>query len=263
MHHIVQNGLTNDREFDQLLDALHDAKVTYSIVKVVPFANEIMPDINPEGPVIAWGAHTMCKVAKKKDWKPGVFLNDNFDMRVLHEHYKEDMLNYDGIFCKFGEIPKFEGKRFIRPVYDDKAFTGLVVHSEEIEKWKEDIFGIESDVLTVDTPVLVSSDKQLDCEARFFVVNGQVITGSTYRVFGNQIRKRIDSDNPLGVQLLNFAKQKVNWWIPAKAFVIDIALCNGECKIIEINCLNASGYYDCDVRSIIYALELCQPKVYE
>lgn len=255
MHHIVQTGLSTENEFDKLLDALHEAKVTYSIVKVIPFAYEIMPDINPDGLVMAWGAHTMCKVAKKKGWKPGVFLNASFDMQIIHQRYKEDMLNYDAEFYKFKDIPKFEGKKFIRPVEDNKAFTGLVVDSEELENWKSSVLGIETDVLTEDTWVLLASEKKLDCEARFFVVANQVITGSTYRMFGNQIRKRIDSDNPLGVQLLNFAKQKVNWWTPAEAFVIDIALCNGECKVIEINCLNASGFYDCDIRAIVYALE--------
>ena len=259
MHHIVQHWLSTEREFDNLLQALHDARVTYSIVKVIPFAHEIMPDINPDGPIVVWGAHTMCQVAKKKNWQPGAYINDNFDMRVLHEHYKEDMLNYDGFFCNFGDIPKFEGKRFIRPVHDNKAFTGLVVHGEEFDKWKADVFDAGSHVLTVDTPVLVASEKQLECEARFFVVDGKVITGSTYRVFGKQNRKRIDSDNPLGIQLLNFAKQKINWWNPCFAFVIDIASSEGECKVIEINCLNASGHYDCDIGAVVNALESCTP----
>lgn len=260
MHHVVQHWLSTERELDNLLEAFHEMKVTYSIVKVVPFADEIRPDINPDGPVIVWGAHTMCRVAKKKGWSPGAFLNDNFDMRVLHEKYGADMVNYDGTFCKFGEIPKFEGAKFIRPVHDTKAFTGLVVRGDELEKWKEDIFDEGSKILTLDTPVLVASEKTLDCEARFFVVAGTVITGSTYRMFGNQVRKRIDSDNPLGIQLLNFAKQKVNWWAPDKAFVIDIGTCNGECKIIEINCINASGHYECDMKAVVYALESSTPQ---
>lgn len=255
MHHIVQHQLSNEREFDRLLDALKAAQVTYSIVKVIPFAHEIMPDIDPDGKVIVWGAHTLCKVAKKKGWNPGAFLNDNFDMRILLEKYRENLLNSDAIFCTFAEIPEFEGRRFIRPVHDTKCFTGEVIHSEEMARWKETVLSAESNVLDPNTQVMVSSVKELTCEARFFVVNGMVVTGSTYRMFGNQLRKRIDSDNPLGVQLLNFAKQMVNWWQPDRAFVIDIALTGGEPKVIEINCLNASGHYDCDIFSVVKALE--------
>lgn len=255
MHHIVQHQLSTEREFDRLLDALKSAQVTYSIVKVVPFAHEIMPDINPDGEVMVWGAHTICKVAKKKGWNPGAFINDNFDMRILSEQYKENMLNSDAIFCTFEKIPEFEGRRFIRPVHDTKCFTGDVIHSEEMNRWKESVLSAESYVLDADTPVMLASVKELSCEARFFIVDGIVVTGSTYRMFGNQVRNRIDSGNPIGTQLLHFAKQMINWWYPDRAFVIDIALTEAGPKVIEINCLNASGLYDCDIFAIVNALE--------
>lgn len=260
MHHLVQCNLSTEKEFDRMVDALNDVGAEFSIVKVIPFAHEILPDVNPPGHVMVWGAHTMSMVAKNKGWTPGAFINENFDMRILHEKYGDYMLNSDATFWEFGSIPKYEGNRFIRPVHDNKAFTGEVVNSQKLADWKEAVsaFGDEYATLKSDTPVLVASVKPLTCEARFFVVDGVVVTGSTYRNFGAQNRKRIGSDNPMGMPLKEFAQRMVNIWQPDRAFVIDIALMDGECKIIEINCINASGFYDCDRSAVIRAVDNMQ-----
>jgi len=260
MHHLVQNNLSSEADFDRMLDALKAAGVEYSIVKVIPFAHEIMPDVNPPGQVMVWGAHTMSMVAKQKGWVPGAFINENFDMRVLHEKYGSHMLNSDAIFCDFGKIPEFEGTMFIRPVYDDKAFTGEVVHADKLKSWKESVTAFDDCYATLksDTQVVVASVKPIEMEARFFVVDGIVITGSTYRSFGVQLRKRVDSNNPMAMPLKEFAQEMVNIWQPDRAFVIDIALTNGKMKVIEVNCLNASGFYDCDIAAVVRAIENTQ-----
>ena len=100
----------------------------YSVVKIVPFSHDLegVSGAWPESgvPVMAWGMTTVEEVAKRLGWKPGVFKNANFDMRVLHQNYGGAMLNSDAEFHRLGEVPGFEGARFIRPVHDTKSFTG-------------------------------------------------------------------------------------------------------------------------------------------
>jgi hypothetical protein len=48
----------------------------------------------------------------------------------------------------------------------------------------------------------------------------------------------------------------VDIWQPDDAFVLDIAETSEGFKIIEINCLNASGFYACEMDKVVIALEV-------
>ena len=263
MHHIVQNCLFSEFGHRQLLLALEEENIPYTLVDVIPFVHEpfvheLQPDVLIEGPVMVWGAITLGHIAKAKGWKPGIFQNDNFDMRVHHEKFGRFFLNSDAIFCTFGEL-KFKGLRFCRPLLDSKSFTGEVLDGDFIEEWKEKVIPLSNDgfvSLTSDTMVMHSSPKHLDAEARFFVVDGEVITGSTYRTFGRQrMYQLIDSANPAMMDLWNFAKMMTCLWRPACAFVLDVGMSDEGPKVIEINTLNSAGFYACNMRSVVRALE--------
>ena len=42
---------------------------------------------------------------------------------------------------------------------------------------------------------------------------------------------------------------------PAEAFVMDICLTPDGWKIVEINCINCSGFYNGDMQKLLIALE--------
>ena len=88
------------------------------------FLDETIPDVNPTGKVICWGSVSMDHVAQLKGWKPGTFLNENFDQRIWTAKYKDYILNADAEFYEFSKIPAFTGMKFIRPVSDMKIFSG-------------------------------------------------------------------------------------------------------------------------------------------
>ncbi len=67
MFWVVQNNLFNEAGFETLMQALVRMKLDYAVVKVVPFVGDITPDINPKNPVIAVGAYSLWRVAKRKD----------------------------------------------------------------------------------------------------------------------------------------------------------------------------------------------------
>ena len=47
----------------------------------------------------------------------------------------------------------------------------------------------------------------------------------------------------------------VDIYQPAEAFVIDVCLVEDDWKIVEINCINAAGFYLCDIQKLITELE--------
>ncbi len=258
MHHIVQDNLFGEFGFVTLINALEAQSVPYTIVKVVPFLHELEPAVDIDGPVMVWGATTLGHIAKTKGWTPGQFKNDNFDMRVLHEKYGNHMLNDDAKFCTFAELD-FEGEMFVRPVHDSKTFSGEVIASENMAAWKAKVLPISNDgfsTLASDTVVMYAAPKDIELEARFFVVAGKVITGSSYRSLGRQIMYQcVENNNPLLRPALDFAQEMTDLWSPADAFVLDIGQVNGRYKVVEINCINNAGFYASNMGTVIKAIE--------
>jgi len=269
MFHLIQTDSYAEFGFRRIVDAVKASNSQYTIFKLRPFDHVITPiegklpgvDI----PVVLWGMTTIERAVKHYGWKPGVFKNDNFDMRILSEKYGTMMLNSDCKFYRLGEVPDFEGTIFIRPVHDSKSFTGQLVDDFEFKKWKDSLTEMKQEYATVDlnTIVLIAEPKLRVEEARFFVVNGQVVAGSTYRVENRLIYKRIDKHNPAFIQMFDYAQYVTNIWTPCEAFVIDIArVARGEgfdkFRVIEINCLNSSGFYETDMNAVVKAIEnLC------
>jgi len=260
MHHVVQENLFHEYGFNVLVDALQAYNLPYTIVKVIPFLHELAPDLNflTDIKVMTWGGTTLGGIARMKGWQPGQFMNANFDMRRLHFEYGEHMLNRDARFCTFGDLA-FEGEMFVRPVHDSKSFTGMVIASEKMTAWKDRVVAVSNDgfaTLRPETEVTYASVKDIELEARFFVVDGQVITGSSYRSLGRQIMyQRVEYNNPLMRPMLDFAQRMVKRWSPDRAFVIDIAQVDGVYYVIEINCINHAGFYACDMCAVLKAVE--------
>lgn len=262
LHHVVQYDMFHEFGFHTLVDAIKSNDAPYTVAKIVPFSHELtwfdgLPIPDAEVPTMVWGMTCVEQLSNRMGWKPGVFKNDNFDMRVLLEKYGSRMLNSDGKFYELGQVPEFEGARFIRPVHDTKSFTGMLINGDELVVWQEQLLALRGEFTTLDltTPVMVAGAKKLGTECRFFVVDGKVISGSAYRIDGRPLRRRVNMQNPLCLPLMEYAQQAVDIWQPCPAFVIDIARLEDEFKIIEINCLNSSGFYDTDMAAVVRAIE--------
>ena len=255
MYWVVQKNVKDERMYDDFLRAIRELNLDHCVVKVVPFSRTTIPDVNPTGKVICWGSVSMDHVAQLKGWKPGTFLNENFDQRIWTAKYKDYILNADAEFYEFSKIPAFTGMKFIRPVSDMKIFSGMLVHSEEVEDWKVSIQRISDSFSTLraDTMIGVSSMKDIMMEWRFFVVDGRVVTGSRYYQWGLPDHRRVDSDS----EAWKFAQKMADHWQPSRGFVIDVAQLakTDEYKVIEINCMNSAGFYDCDMRALVEAVE--------
>lgn len=254
MHWVVQENLHGERGFQDLVDTFDKFKIPHDLVKVIPFVGETIPDVNPEGKVFVIGSMSMHRVAKKKVWDPGVILIPS--MEEVAKHWGDCLLNANPTIGTIGELcaeAEFPEPMFIRPVDDSKAFNGTIMDYTEFREMQERLANVSSDMPTcsLDTRVIISPMKEICCEYRFFIVDGEPVTGSLYKRGGKVIYSN-EIDNAL-----KFVKEFLEYssWRPAKAFVLDVALVPTGYEIIEINNLNSAGFYASDVQKLVMTIE--------
>lgn len=258
MHWVVQDNIYQERGYTELMDALKRYKIPHSFVKVIPFIHEIEPDLELTNPVMVMGSVALAsKVVKRKGWKPGSFINDNFDYSVWSKHWKDYILNDDAMVYPFKDVPVEQIKDFnffIRPTKDNKAFTGQIMNVNQFLNWRDRLMDgeISSEIqFNINEQVCISSRKTIYKEFRFFIIDNKIITSTVYKI-GNRVipqdESMVDSDAVKFVNTLFF-------WQPAKAFCVDVALTEDGYKVIEINNINSSGYYAANMYKIVSTLE--------
>lgn len=255
MYYIIQENIFKERNFNLLINVLDRHKMDYEIVKWRPFAEEIEFKTDRKD-VFCFGCVNLTKVAHKYNWKPGVYFNDGHDMEVYFRHYGEHMLNSDGTFINYGdELPEYLPDYFFaRPSKDSKVFSGGLFTKSSWKKWVETPVSadvIES-ILSPETRIFVAPAKNgIQKEIRCWIVDGKVITISLYKLGSKGFQQNYDHEE----EAINYAQKIANIFSPSRAFVLDICLHNGEYKVVEINCMNCSGYYDSNMNKLIQALE--------
>jgi hypothetical protein len=265
---IIQENLWNEEGFNALLRALDVIGSPYTVVKVVPFAHDLIPEptVAPEERVIAVGAYTMTKIAKARGWSPGVWLNDNFDYKLQVEKWGRRVLNHDASFYTFEDhharlwMNPPSGSFFVRPLNDEKSFAGMVTTWSGFSQWFEAITNLEdlersegyepSSTLTSKTRMAIAPVKTILREYRVWIVKGKVVTSSLYKS-GAQVLydARVDPD------VIEFAEKTAAIWSPADAYVMDVAHTPDGLRVIEVNCINSAGFYAGNVGKLVQALE--------
>jgi len=253
---VVQENLFNEKEYRRFLQIIEKSGIEYRTVKVIPFSHEMIPAIEYEGKKVAYGSTTLMKIVLKEGWDPGCYFNENFDARKWSPAYGKDMLNSDAVFCKFKDVPLDYEEIFIRPCEDLKLFTGEVTSRDKFKEWQERVLTMDSEsTLTKETYVAVSMPKKINREYRFFVVDGEIVTGSLYK-----IGRTVTTSIAVEPAALKFAQRMVRKWSPHKVFVIDVAHTPEGYKVIEINCANGAGFYSCDVSKLVQAIYVLETR---
>lgn len=270
---IVQNNLYDEAGYVKFIEALERLDVDFLVVKPIPFTNIIMPAsfdsfsqnvkdvdepfIDNTEKVIAFGATTLSRIAKAKEWTPGTYLTDAFDFETWRDGFgKHNILNSGsevGKICNSFDTRGMGDTLFVRPVDDSKAFTGLTMSRYDFFGWKQSISQIDEEEfvpLHKNTKIAVATYKHINAEYRFFVVNNEVVTQSLYKR-GKEVYYTEYVDD----EVIRFARHMVDLWTPADAFVIDIADTPEGFKVIEINNINSAGFYAADPQKIIAGIE--------
>lgn len=253
MYYIIQENMFKEEGFDNLIRILDRVGLEYEVIKFIPFLHDIEFTTQRKD-VWVWGSVNMAKVAYKYGWTPGSMYNENHDLEIYGPQFGlENMLNGDGIIIEFGDpLPEsLPFAFFARPTKDTKAFSGqCFTHDSWNEYVKECIANDTKGILKAETRVLVAPLKDTKQEIRCWVVDGRVITASRYKLGSRVIYENSDDDIAVTI-----AQQFVNRYQPAKAFVIDVCLHEDQYKIVEINCINCSGFYAGNMNKMIEALE--------
>ena len=252
MFWVLQKNLFNEVAFDSLQAQLIAQDTPHAVVSLRPFVHEISPDVDVAGPVFVCGSTGLGTVARAKGWKPGYF-DENLDYRLLLENYGAHLLNADAHTATLREITEVADSIFVRPVGDGKQFAGEVMTRAAFLEWRARVIALDGDstltTLTADDLVVTARPKQIHAEYRFYVVDGQVVTGSMYKR-GDRVHYSARFDE----RVQAFAQARADQWQPNRAFCLDVADTPDGLKVIEINAINSSGFYACDMGKFVHAI---------
>lgn len=239
---IVQSSGMDDTNTARVMDACLELGLPYDEVGFMLFANKVIGLEKAEEGDIFYGSTNLMEVLYRTQYASGVFYNENFDVRVWAAN-RDDMLNVPEVMT-VGEFLKGTGEVFVRPVGDFKAFDGGTVGDRaawyDQNSYKGTRFN-ESELVAVSTP------REILAEYRFFIIGGEIFTGSMYRYMGRLSKRNMDAS------LMHF-RLLAEKWLPHENVVMDVAITPEGIKVIEFNCINCSGLYDCDEKKIVKAL---------
>ena len=273
MHWIVQNDIHSEYGYNHFLTSLERMGVDHTVVKIVPFCDKILPlsfdgltqdiedveepTIPTDKPIVVFGTIRLGNIAMQRGWAPGIWKNDSFDYRVWSKQIPADkLLNPNGIVGTMQDIsvPYLAENQtvFVRPVLDDKAFSGTVMSRYDFDEWRVANLLPETDTTPLhrNTVIVVTPYQKIYTEYRMFVVDGKVVTGSRYKQ-----GKDVLYNDILSPGVLDFSDEITSYLDMARAYVLDIAETSDGYKVIEINTINSAGFYAADVQKLIDAIE--------
>jgi hypothetical protein len=262
MYYIIQDNLFREEGHTKLINTLKKFNLEYELVETKPFIEDIEFKTKLKDNVFVFGSLKLARLSKNYGWYPGALITENHNYEVYSKYYKENLLNYDSRIFKFGD--DFEwiyDQHFIRPCLDSKVWTGKVFEKCDWDLLKERTFAnnkLNREEFGDDYPILldentliqVATPKKITQEVRCWVVDGKIVTQSTYRR-----GSFIVYDNVVDQDAIDFAQSMVNIFELDRAFVIDVCLTANGWKIVECGSISCAGYYDSDVQKIIMALE--------
>lgn len=256
MYYIIQENLFREEGHAKLINALEKFEISYELVKVLPFIEEVEYTTKRED-VFVFGSLKLARLSNKYNWKPGALITSNHDYEVYSKHYKENLLNYDSRIVNFGdEFEWIYDQHFIRPCLDSKSFTGKVFEEKDWTEFKTRMLNHPKDTtLRENSKIQVAVPKKITQEVRCWVVNGKVVTQSTYRRGSFLVY-----DNIVDQDAIDFAQAMVDKYQLAETFVIDVCLTQNGWKIVECGSTSCAGFYDADMQKLIMALETMYDK---
>lgn len=270
MYWVLQNNIFNEDAFDELRNLLVRFEIPHSVHRVVPFVGTLLPETgehdtsiddpvlkNIHGPVICMGSYSMRHAAKKMGWQPGVFdLMETGNFIECTKRWGERMLNADSVISKFKDA-NWHGTRFIRPVDDSKHFAGTLMDDEAFTNWQYKVCELgeqDGSSLTGETLIQVANPKRIYTEYRCWIVKGEIITTSLYKIGDRVVYNNVDGG--IGDIVREFANEMLEiGGLPAEAFCMDVCETAEGWRIVELNTLNSSGFYAADLMKLVDSLE--------
>lgn len=165
-------------------------------------------------------------------------------------------MNHDGRIDTIGGfIASTDGAMHLRPRSGIKM-VGRVVPTESKAGYEsvsgvvDTPEGIAARGIDPETPVWVSSPKEILAEVRVWMIGGRVAAASTYRLEGRTHRSDV---HPLVVEAERAARGWHRTWHPDRHYVVDAGLTRDGWRIVEYNPIHSSGWYAADPGAVVEA----------
>lgn len=265
---IVQSTNLRAENGDRLMNALRQYNIEFYDVGVIPFTTQISGldqiELDSSKPVFFYGSTKLVRLASELGLTPGVFFDPStFNTFAWDRFLGPWMLNmHQPVLVRdLINAKNHDGDWFVRPVMDLKMFSGTIKKAED-NWWEffEQVFN-GNHKIKVDALVNLSTPKKILGEWRMFIVDGKPVTGSQYRDNGNLVRY---GDDVIPGEVWSAAHSVCKHWLPNKNCVMDLAIVD-DCahpRVIEFNCINASGLYGADVEKLVHHIESMLEKHY-
>ncbi|MCE6958078.1 ATP-grasp domain-containing protein [Cereibacter sphaeroides] len=228
-------------------------------VHVVPFQEDCPPGLELEPiaadlPVMTYGGHRFVDavMGARPDLWPGAWhRTENLACSVWARQFPDLIVNQGLEILTWAEARDRDWRRpmFVRPDAVTKAFAGGVMALDKLDTaFAGYAAGPRFDP---QLPVVVAEARPILGEFRFFIVAGEVVTGSCYRWAG-RMDVRIDT-HPACAELA--AHVAGHPWQADTGYVCDVALMDdGQPRIMELNSFSSAGLYACDTRALVRAV---------
>lgn len=163
---------------------------------------------------------------------------------------KEYFLNNPEQIGPLRNLQATENEFLLRPMKDSKSIPGRIITKEEFLELKNNYIHFPNYEEIESQEYMIAAKKNLRNEYRFFIVNNNI---STYSSYVNNYKYSPSTSVPINI--VDFANYIVNTYSMIPNVVLDIGELNtGELFIIEYNDLSCSGLYDCDERKLLVDL---------
>jgi hypothetical protein len=211
-------------------------------IEVVPGVPVELPPCT--GPTVVHGRATLLRTAlAHARYREAVFFDRTaFTYSSYVRGWRDVMLNPDARAMPWNEALRAleRAPHFVRPEDDDKLFAGGVYRAGEFRALVETLR--RSNRFPDDARVVICPEREIDAEARLFIVDGEVVSGSFFRP---------DADPTLPADLCAFARAATARWQPHDVFVLDVARSARAYRVVEANGFNNSRFYAADVDAVV------------
>lgn len=236
---LIQPTKIEQDKIDSLIAMLEQAEIEYHLIYplqgkiLLADKSEFVFEGNKEYFVCGSYPLTRYAHAQRPD---SVFSLEQYDFQDFWDIFgKENFVNHDAIICNANQINwDKQEEYFVRPLEDTKAFNGGIYNKH---------------TLKYDGLVVSATLKHVSREYRFFIIDDKIVSASLYKVNGS-----LEESPIIDPQATCFVEEMKSKFTQA-GYVLDVALIDDEFKIMELNCLNAAGFYQINLYKLIMAVQ--------
>jgi len=217
----------------------------------VPYTpgTDIKLDVDDDECVICYGGIDFVRqIQRYTRFIPGVWCNfTNMKCSTYYAYFGDMLLNRNYVMMPIVELERrwnsvCFGRMFVRPDSGAKPFVGQIIGPKELHKIQS-----LSQAVGPETLVVISKEKKISEEYRLVVCDRKIVAASRY--FPEELRIDV-FDLPRPLFCLASSVCEIGWQ-PDLCYTLDIAIHDGRPYVLEVNSFSCSGFYECDISSIV------------